>query len=317
MKFLFASILLISSSVAYTINLGPESKRMPSWRVVMNELDEDVPQGKFTIKINPSEKSTLYVHNGDDWAKYAVLKEGDKNIFSLDSGHYRLKIEAPGKQTVTRRLHAQGGYYMEVDVYLYKPRPVGVKKPVIYVYAPETMDVSLKIKPVGEFTFTYPQHEKDGWNFTANSDGTLEIADKTYDYLFWEGEQEQLTVDTDYGYCVAGVGVVEFLEEKLSALGFNDREMQDFITFWAPIMQENPYNYVNFVVGDKYDTKIASYDSSVEFESELRVFMAYEPLNDRIDVKEQDLPAFERSGLSLVEWGGGEISQINESIQSL
>lgn len=315
MKTLFASILVLASSFVYSANLGPEYKRMPSWRVVMNDLDDDVAADKFVLKINPSEKSTMYIYTDNDWEKYATLKKDGKNVFTLDSGRYRVKIEAPGKQTVTRRLHAQGGYYMEADVYLYKPRPVGVKKPVVYVYAPETMDISLKMNPIGEFTFTYPQHQENGWNFTANTDGTLQIDDKSYDYLFWEGEQEELHVDESYGYCVAGAGIVPFLEDKLAKLGFNDREMQDFITFWAPIMQENPYNYVNFVVGKEYDSKIAVYESSAEFDSELRVFMAYEPLNNEIYVMPQDLPEFKREGLSLIEWGGGEISQINALIQ--
>lgn len=317
MKFLFASILLIASSVAYTINLGPESKRLPSWRQVMYEQDDAVDPDKFVLKLNLNVKAELFFHDEIEWTSYATLKENKNNVFTLDSGSYYLKIEAPGKETVSRTVYGEGGHFMEVNVVMQAPRPTSVRKPVVYINTPKTINISLKINPVGEFTFTYPEHSENGWSFTAQTDGTLDMDGKKYDYLFWESIQENLTVDTDYGYCIAGTGVVEFLENKLTQLGFNDREMQDFITFWAPIMQENPYNFVNFVIGEEYDSRIAEYESSVDFDSELRVFMAFEPLDAPIKVKEQTLPVFDRTGLSLIEWGGGEIDQINESIQSL
>lgn len=316
-KFLFICLLVFSAAMSQSKDISEDYMRLPSWRMVMNEKDDAVDDDKFVLKLNLNMNAELYFHDDIEWRKHAELKQKKKNVFTLDSGRYLLKIEAPGKEIVSRTIQAKGGYFMEVDVRLQEPRKLHVRKPVLYVYAPETMDISLKIKPAGEFTFTYPEHKSDGWNFTANADGTLELQGKKYDYLFWEGEQEQVHVDESYGYCVAGTDIVAFLEEKLSHLGFNDREMQDFITFWAPIMQENPYNYVNFVVGKDYNNAIASYESSVSFDSELRVFMAFESLDSPIELKEQTLPRFDRTGLSLIEWGGGEIDQINASIKSL
>lgn len=316
-KTLFTGVLVFVVGVIQSKDISQDYIRLPSWQQVMCEQDDDVDDDKFVLKLNLNMNAELFFHDDIEWRKHAELKQKKKNLFTLDSGRYLLMITAPGKETVSRTIQAEGGYYMEVDVIMQSPRPTNVRKPVIYINTNESIDIALKVKPVGEFTFTYPEHGTEGWNFTANPDGTLMLADKKLDYLFWEGVQSGVQVDTEQGFCVAGNSVVSFLEEKLSHLGFNDREMQDFITFWAPIMQENPYNYVNFIVGKAYDNSIASYESSVRFDSELRVFMAFEPLNEEIKLQEQSLPVFERTGLSLIEWGGGEINQINKSINSL
>lgn len=317
MKLLFTGLLIFSSAFAQSKDKSEDYMRLPSWQQLVYEQDDDVDDDKFVLKLNLNMNAELYFHDDVEWRKHAELKQKKKNVFTLDSGRYLLMIAAPGKETVSRSIYAQGGYFMEVDVNMQSPRPTNVRKPVIYINTNESIDIALKVEPVGEFTFTYPEHGTEGWSFTANPDGTLMLADKKLDYLFWEGVQSSLQVNTEQGFCVAGNSVVSFLEEKLTHLGFNDREMQDFITFWAPIMQENPYNYVNFIVGKAYDNSIASYESSVTFDSELRVFMAIEPLNEEIKLEEQSLPTFKRSGLSLIEWGGGEINQINKSINSL
>ena len=39
----------------------------------------------------------------------------------------------------------------------------------------------------------------------------------------------------------------------------------------------------------------------------LRVFMAWKSLEHPIDIPAQDLPAFNRTGFAVVEWGGAEV----------
>ena len=48
-------------------------------------------------------------------------------------------------------------------------------------------------------------------------------------------------------------------------------------------------------------------------DSILRVFMAWQPLEAPVDIPAQTLPAFERHGFALVEWGGAEIDGITLS----
>ncbi|MBP5431099.1 MAG: hypothetical protein J6Y81_02180 [Ruminococcus sp.] len=70
-------------------------------------------------------------------------------------------------------------------------------------------------------------------------------------------------------------------------------------------MEHNTYNLISFQ-GDAY-TNSAKLNISPTPDSILRVFMAYVPLEEAIDVEPQQLETFERKGFTVVEWGGSEI----------
>ena len=64
-------------------------------------------------------------------------------------------------------------------------------------------------------------------------------------------------------------------------------------------------NLISFQ-GDVYDDS-AKLDITPAPDSILRVFMAYKPLDKPIEVPEQVFQPFERSGFTVVEWGGSAI----------
>ena len=69
-------------------------------------------------------------------------------------------------------------------------KPHVPKKPVIYLYPKETMDISVQLNiKYSKFTTIYPKfNEKNTWNVRAKPNGDILINDKTYPYLFWEAE---------------------------------------------------------------------------------------------------------------------------------
>ena len=91
----------------------------------------------------------------------------------------------------------------------------------------------------------------------------------------------------------------------LAVLGLSDREAGDFIAYWLPRMQDNPYNLIAFQ-GRAY-TDAAELAVEPEPDTVIRVFMAFRPLGEEMDIPEQELPSPERTGCTLVEWGGTEI----------
>ena len=179
-------------------------------------------------------------------------------------------------------------------------------KPVIYLYPEETMDVSVALDYSGTLTTTYPAYGETGWSVTAMPDGTLiNHADgKEYSYLFWEGESE-----TDYdmtrGFVVKGADTAAFLQAVLSHMGLLPREYNEFIVYWLPRMEKNPFNLITFQT-EPY-TESAKLTISPKPDSMLRVFMAYQALDAWIDVKPPVLPQFERKGFTVIEWGGCEV----------
>lgn len=178
------------------------------------------------------------------------------------------------------------------------------EKPVIYLYPEQKTAVSVSLDYAGTLTATYPAYE-DGWRITAEPDGTLyDENGNEYSYLFWEGEN-----NTDYdfskGFCVAGADTADFLREKLAEIGLTPREYNEFIVYWLPKMQENPYNLISFQ-SERY-TDTAKLDIDPEPDSVLRVFMAWKPLSKPQTIEPQTFTPFARDGFTVVEWGGCEM----------
>lgn len=179
------------------------------------------------------------------------------------------------------------------------------EKPVIYLYPEKAEEVSVWLDYDGELICTYPAYE-NGWHVIARPDGTLQdLRDgQEYSYLFWEG-----TADTQYdmstGFVVKGDDTAAFLQEKLSELGLTPAEYNEFIVYWLPKMQENPWNLITFQT-DAY-TSQAALHIEPEPDSVIRVFMVYQALEKPIDVPEPVLRSVSREGFTVVEWGGTEV----------
>lgn len=181
-------------------------------------------------------------------------------------------------------------------------------KPVIYLYPEEKTDVSVQVdfRDNGSFTCTYPEYD-NGWNVTALPDGTLFDRDgNEYYCLYWEGEGEY-KLDFSRGFCVKGEDTAKFLREKLMYMGLTAREANEFIIYWLPIMQENPYNIITFHTDDYANAVPLAVSPAPD--SVIRVFMTFEASDSKIEIPPQDLPQYERNGFTLVEWGGGEIEK--------
>ncbi len=185
-----------------------------------------------------------------------------------------------------------------------EPEPPDVAyKPVIYLYPEEETAVQVALHYDGELTCTWPEYA-DGWSVTAQSDGMLtDRYGNQYSYLFWEGESDA-EYDFSKGFCVPGEKTAEFLRDALKTLGLLPREYNEFIVFWLPRLQGNPYNLIAFQ-GDRY-TESAKLEVLPEPDTVLRVFMAYRPLQEPIEIEPQDLKETVREGFTLVEWGGSE-----------
>ena len=178
-------------------------------------------------------------------------------------------------------------------------------KPVIYLYPLKETEVSVKVSfaEEGELTCTYPDYG-DGWNVTALPDGTLYDKDgNEYYCLYWEGKGTALLNDGG-GWCVKGEDTAVFLREKLLEIGLTPREANEFIIYWLPEMQNNAYNIITFHTED-YALSVPL-EVSPAPDTQIRVFMTFEPSEEEVEIPPQDLPHYERNGFTLVEWGGSK-----------
>lgn len=178
-------------------------------------------------------------------------------------------------------------------------------KPVIYLYPEEETTVNVQLDYHGQLTTTYPAYG-DGWTVTAHPDGTLTDPTTGRDYycLFWEGVSP-VEYDFSEGFVVPGKETAAFLEEALATLGLTDQEANEFLIYWLPKMEGNPYNLIAFQ--DEVYTENAALSISPTPDTLLRVFMAWKGLGEPVEVQPQVLTPTPRTGFTVVEWGGAEV----------
>ena len=179
------------------------------------------------------------------------------------------------------------------------------EKPVLYLYPEEEMEVTVTLDFDGTLTSTYPAYG-DGWTVTARPDGTLTnpATGREYYCLFWEGITEA-EYDFSAGFCVAGEDTAAFLEDALDRLGLTEREADEFIIYWLPKLEGNPYNLLSFQTEAHTDSAGLTIDPAPD--TLIRVFLAWKGLDAPVEVEPQTLTAPERAGFTAVEWGGAEV----------
>ena len=171
------------------------------------------------------------------------------------------------------------------------------EKPAIYLYPEEETQVSVTLELDGSLTSTYPDYG-DGWTVTATG--------RTYYCLFWEGIIDR-QFDLSAGFCVAGEDTAAFLENALARLGLTEREANEFIIYWLPRMEGNPYNLISFQT-DAY-TDAAELTIAPSPDTLIRVFMTWKGLEQPVEIPAQELTAPARTGFTAVEWGGAELGK--------
>lgn len=186
--------------------------------------------------------------------------------------------------------------------------PVG--KPVLYIYPEVTSDVSVRYLKPEQLTTTYPSYN-NGWHITAHPNGDLYDSDNNYYYaLYWESEVA-MSHDYESGFYVETKDSATFLEEKLSEIGLNPRERNEFIMYWLPKMEKDGNNLVRFMFTDEVES-LEPISITPKPDSMLRIRIIMKKTNSDPKLPEQELPStFMRKGMTVVDWGGTEINENN------
>jgi hypothetical protein len=128
------------------------------------------------------------------------------------------------------------------------------------------------------------------------------------------GITNAIKCDFSKGFVVKGADTAVFLQEKLAHIGLTPREYNEFIVYWAPLMQDNAWNLISFQDNNYTDNAVLTIEPKPD--SILRVYMAFKPLAYPINIPPQEFTPFERKGFTVVEWGGSrdndQCSIINE-----
>ena len=178
-------------------------------------------------------------------------------------------------------------------------------KPVIYLYPEETAQVEVALDYDGGLTHTYPAYG-DGWQVTAQPDGTLtDETGREYYCLFWEGEGRW-----EYrllpGLLRGGAGHRRLFGGRPGPAGPYRPGGPGVHHLLAAEDGGEPVQS-HRLPGEAY-TDHARLTVTPEPDTLLRVFMAWQPVEEPVEIPAQELTAPERTGFTVVEWGGVELS---------
>ena len=136
----------------------------------------------------------------------------------------------------------------------------------------------------------------------ASPDGTLSDGNHDYYALYWE-EVGNHPITFKEGFYVEAKDAIKFLEEKLNIIGLNSREANEFIMYWLPILERNQKNLVYFELTDERN-EYNKLNITPKPDSLLRIAIHVKKVDHQVNIKEQKLKSFKRTGFTAVEWGG-------------
>lgn len=176
-----------------------------------------------------------------------------------------------------------------------------IDKPILYLYPEAEQEITVKLEHEEDIKTSYPQYT-NGWQVLASPSGNLKIGNKNYYALYWD-EYSSNHTNFKEGFYVTKETALTFLEDKLNIIGLNERERNEFIMYWLPILEDNKKSLVYFELTEEREQN-NKLIITPKPDSLLRVVIHIKKANHKYDIKEQELPSFKRTGFVAVEWGG-------------
>ncbi len=175
-----------------------------------------------------------------------------------------------------------------------------VRKPNIYLYPEKKtkMIVSLEFPYGGEVTESIPQYPKKWKNIRVKPDGTI---NRKYEFLFYEADLPDVW-QYDSGWVTAQKDLPFFFAMNLRNYGFNKKEIYDFVDYWIPRLKDAPF-YGIWPQHTAQIDHVIPLKLSQRADSRLRLFYIIRDMTEYVELKEPNIPPFERKGFVVTEWG--------------
>ena len=221
--------------------------------------------------------------------------------------------------------------------------PGGCGKPVIYLYPSVPTTITVQFQTPIQLTTEIPIYG-DAWQVLAEPNGSLtnlkpeltncdklkisqfgaEYAysaclNNKYPYLYWAGNVLARTYpNLEKGWIVPQNQLRQFLNHRLTEIGLNSIETQDFMDYWLPelLKKSAPYYRISFLQTQDLNSMIPMIVKPTP-DTVFRIFLDYQPLNAKpiTEPQPQELNRLIRRGFTLVEWGGLKLPSTSQFIQ--
>lgn len=177
------------------------------------------------------------------------------------------------------------------------PEPYQVDAPNIYLYPETEMDVSVELSfPSGGNVIESEPPYGEGWHVYVSPAG---IIDGVHEYLFYEATLNS-PVGFDAAWLLDGSDLEREFRVLLGRLGFVGREIDDFVGYWVPILDDSPW----YAVYPQDANSMITLDIFPVPDNILRALFFIRPLDKPLSIAEPPYPeSFVRDGFTVAEWG--------------
>lgn len=304
-----------------------------SYEIVSDKYDAKIPNGKYLIE------GTIYDYKYNEnqvreKLSKVIVSAGEKTTRSDSKGYFRMTNELKDSvlkfvlmdynSSYLENYSLKNKHRIKLRIFMTQSKQETefmVKKPVIYCYSDQNTKFDFQLIPKGSLTFAYPSlNSTHTWQMKLeNNLLSDQNSQENFPYLFWESKQRDIHFnissiiqdkDEIRGSIVSRANIVSYLDSTLTTLGFNFKEKTDFITFWAPQMQNENYYLIQFLQNNQCDT-FANYKINPTPNHLNRIYMLFAGNNYPdfpFEVVPQQLKPLERNGFYVVDWGGIEIN---------
>ncbi|MDD2386402.1 MAG: hypothetical protein PHP52_06425 [Bacteroidales bacterium] len=173
-------------------------------------------------------------------------------------------------------------------------------KPNIYIYPNEQIQLSVKIDfPMGGRIITSIPDYGTGWDVLVDTTGLI---DNTYSYLFYESTQPDIW-QKKYGWIIKTEELESFFRENMANYGFKGREIDDFIDYWIPRLDDFAF-YSILPQTKPLIEGVIRLEFSMQPDNLLRLFYVVKGCNQLPEeLLEPTIENFVRDGYFITEWG--------------
>lgn len=174
-----------------------------------------------------------------------------------------------------------------------------VKKPNIYIYPLEAIDLSVQLffPNGGKIIESIPAYN-EAWEINVLPSGLI---NNEYEYLFYEAQIPEL-LQRDFGWVIYGTDLRSFFINNLDSLKFSVNEIDDFVEYWIPLLDDKKkyiiYPQFNDVLDEIVQLKFSTIPDNI-----IRVFYLLEEHGEDEIKNTPQIPITTREGFTVMEWG--------------
>jgi len=256
---------------------------------------------------------TLFRYEGTDFvvaAETTTNADGEFELKGIKTGNYVVaaeKVLDPGAQFPLYVAAESDAFFCDglstIQVEDLILRDIMVEKPAVYIYPEQSgrFEVELAFGKNTFLTASEPDYG-EGWDVSVDESGRI---DATWDYLFYEIAMRGAPMIKE-GWCLSWSELPQGLELLTKDMGLNEAERDDFLDYWMSRLPRRSYYEILPVFGNDLDAwvelKVTPAPDAV-----LRFWLFFRGNNRTVELTAPRIHEFERTGTTVVEWGGAVI----------